>query len=201
MNTDDDLGAARSQLSEEGFCVVPGVLDRARTAEVRERLVASAAESERRGRPTVIPGLDPNEHNVRVFNLLDLDPVFVELIEHPTARKLVEHVLGPSFIISNFTANIAKPGSRSMVFHSDQAAALPEPWLEPWSINIIWCLDDVHEANGATRYLPGSQRIERGAELPADALERTRPFEAEAGSIVAMEGRIWHTSGANVTAN
>ena len=75
MNTDDDLGAARSQLCEEGFCVVPGVLDRARTAEVRERLVASAAESERRGRPTVIPGLDPNEHNVRVFNLLDSDSV------------------------------------------------------------------------------------------------------------------------------
>ena len=27
------------------------------------------------------------------------------------------------------------------------------------------------------------------------------PFEAKAGSIVAMEGRIWHTSGANITAD
>jgi ectoine hydroxylase-related dioxygenase (phytanoyl-CoA dioxygenase family) len=27
------------------------------------------------------------------------------------------------------------------------------------------------------------------------------PFEAPAGSIVAMEGRVWHTSGANITAD
>lgn len=27
------------------------------------------------------------------------------------------------------------------------------------------------------------------------------PFEAPAGSIVVMEGRVWHTSGANVTAD
>jgi len=25
------------------------------------------------------------------------------------------------------------------------------------------------------------------------------PFEAKAGSIVVMEGRLWHTSGANIT--
>jgi ectoine hydroxylase-related dioxygenase (phytanoyl-CoA dioxygenase family) len=28
-----------------------------------------------------------------------------------------------------------------------------------------------------------------------------RPFEASAGSIIAMDGRVWHTSGANVTKN
>jgi ectoine hydroxylase-related dioxygenase (phytanoyl-CoA dioxygenase family) len=28
-----------------------------------------------------------------------------------------------------------------------------------------------------------------------------KPFEASAGSFIAMEGRLWHTSGANVTAD
>jgi ectoine hydroxylase-related dioxygenase (phytanoyl-CoA dioxygenase family) len=187
----------REQLDQDGFCVVPDVLDRGRTAEVRGRLVEAAAESERRGVPTFVPALDPNAQNRRVFNLLDLDPVFLELIRHPTAIELVRALLGDGFLISNFTANVARPGSRSMALHSDQGLVIPEPWHAPWAINVIWCLDDVDEGNGATRYLPGSHRYTRVADVPADAPVRTRAFEARAGSIVAMDGRMWHTSGAN----
>lgn len=187
------------QLREEGFCVVEGVLDAAAVRDVRARLVAAAQESRRRGVDTFMPVLDPNDRNVRVFNLLDIDPLFVELIQHPQSIALVRELLGDGFLISNFTANIAFPGSRSMKLHSDQAIVIPEPWLEAWAINIIWCLDDVYEANGATRYVPGSHRVTRVSELPADAVARTKPFEAPAGSIIAMDGRMWHTSGANTT--
>src|SRR5690606_1582970 len=110
-------------------------------ADVRARLVAAAAESERRGAPTYIDTLDPSDRNVRVFNLLDLDPVFIELIQHPLALAAVRAVLGEHFLISNFTANIALPGSGSMALHSDQALVVPEPWLAPWAMNVIWCLD------------------------------------------------------------
>jgi ectoine hydroxylase-related dioxygenase (phytanoyl-CoA dioxygenase family) len=179
--------------------VIPGVLDADRVEHVRGRLVEAAAESERRGAPTFIPGLDPNPSNVRVFNLLDLDAVFRELIVHPVALSIVRQLLGNQFIISNFTANIAKPGSGSMFIHSDQAVVIPEPWLEPWSMNIIWCLDDCREENGATRYLPGSHRLTRAEELPGDAAARMAPFEAPAGAIIALDGRVWHTSGENCT--
>jgi len=66
-------------------------------------------------------------------------------------------------------------------------------------MNVIWCLDDGTEANGATRYLPGSHRLRTAEEVPANAIEKTLPFEAPAGSFVAMEGRLWHTSGHNTT--
>jgi ectoine hydroxylase-related dioxygenase (phytanoyl-CoA dioxygenase family) len=66
-------------------------------------------------------------------------------------------------------------------------------------MNVIWCLDDVYAANGATRYLPGSHKIQSFDDVPKDAAERMRPFEAPAGSFIVMEGRLWHTSGANVT--
>jgi ectoine hydroxylase-related dioxygenase (phytanoyl-CoA dioxygenase family) len=135
----------------------------------------------------------------RVFNLLDLHAVFRELILHPLALALVRGLLGEHFAISNFTANIAKPGSRSMSVHSDQALVAPEPWLAPWSINIVWCLDDVRAENGGTLYLPGSQRVTRRSELPANPLAQMRAFRAPRGSIVAVDGRVWHTSGANVT--
>ena len=186
-------------LHDAGWCVIPGVLSPDRTAEVRERLHGAAAESRRRGAATYLPELDPNDRNVRVFNLLDLDPVFLELIADPLALRLVESLLGDGYLISNFTANIALPGSRSMALHSDQGLVVPEPWLSPWSMNVIWCLDDVHEANGATRYVPGSHRCRRRDELPADAIRSTVAFEAPAGAVLAMDGRLWHTSGANVT--
>jgi ectoine hydroxylase-related dioxygenase (phytanoyl-CoA dioxygenase family) len=145
--------------------------------------------------------LDPNASNVRVFYLLELDAVFRELIQHPAAVALVASLLGEGFLISNFTANIARPGSRSMALHSDQSLVVPEPWLQPWALNIIWCLTDVSFENGATLYVPGSHRWQTRAEVPDDADRRLRSFEAKAGAIIAMDGRMWHTSGANITAD
>jgi len=187
------------QLLADGACVVPAVLDRDQARDVRRALVEAAAESERRGAATFIPELDHNPSNVRVFNLIDLHPVFRELILHPVALELVRGLLGEHFMISNFTANIARPGSCSMNVHSDQAIVIPEPWEQPWAINVIWCLDDVTAENGGTLHLPGSHRYQRLADLPDDMRAHMVPFTARAGSVIAMDGRMWHTSGANVT--
>jgi ectoine hydroxylase-related dioxygenase (phytanoyl-CoA dioxygenase family) len=59
----------------------------------------------------------------------------------------------------------------------------------------------LYEANGATRYQPGSHHYRTFEDVPADAMDQTVAFEAPAGSFVAMEGRVWHTSGRNVTAD
>lgn len=184
---------------EHGFCVIEGVLDPSQTAKVRTRLVEAALESERRGMPTRVEGLDPNAKNVRVLNLLGLDQIFVDLISHPVALDAAGKLLDDDFIISSFTANIAKPGSESMSVHSDLSLVLPEPWTEPWSLNVIWCLDDIYGDNGATLYMPGSHHFERFAEIPADIANKMVPFEAKAGSVIVMDGRLWHTSGKNIT--
>jgi ectoine hydroxylase-related dioxygenase (phytanoyl-CoA dioxygenase family) len=199
MESAMDLEAKKRQLLDEGCCVVPGVLTPTETDRVRERLWAAAETSEQLGVPTRQIGLDPNEHNVRVFYLLERDAIFRELIQHPTGIEFVTGLLGSDFLISNFTANIALPGSQSMELHSDQGIVVPEPWFQPWSINVIWCLNDVDEENGATRYVPGSHKIQRASEVPTDARAKTVPFKASAGSIVVMDGRLWHTSGANVS--
>lgn len=193
--------ADRTALVEQGFCIVPDVLTPAGVAQAREALERGVEESRRRGVATYIGSLDPNDANVRVFNLLDLDPLFTRLVAHPAAIDAVGWLLEDDFIISNFTANIAKPGSGSMAVHSDLAIVIPEPWHAPWSVNVIWCLHDVHADNGATQYLPGSHRITRRSELPADPRQAMVPFEAKAGSIIVMEGRLWHTSGENITAD
>ncbi|MEZ5376874.1 MAG: phytanoyl-CoA dioxygenase family protein [Acidimicrobiales bacterium] len=199
MTSGAPIDEVLASIDADGYAVVPDVLSLAQVDHVVERLWASSAESERRGVPTHIEGLDPNASNVRVFNLVDLDPVFADLIQHPVADAIASQLLGTDYIVSNFTANIARPGSESMRVHSDQSFVAPEPWTQPWSLNIIWCLCDVRGENGGTRYAPGSHRFSTAAELPDDLADRMVPFEAPAGSIVAMEGRVWHTSGANIT--
>jgi len=196
-----DLAEARSRLLQDGWCVVPDVLSPDAAAFALERLWNAAEAYRGRGGDTHMPVLDPNASNVRVFDLLDIDPLFRDLIRAPVALELTEALLGRDFAISNFTANIARPGSGSMSLHSDQALVVPEPWLEPWSINIIWCLTDVRFENGATLFLPGSQKVTRRDEVGPDPAARLVPFEAKAGSIIAMDGRMWHTSGANITAD
>lgn len=196
---DRTVAEAVATIATDGFAVVPGVLDAPTAAGVFQTLLTAAEESERRGMATYAEGLDPNSANVRVWNLIDLDPVFAELIAHPVADALVRGVLGEDYIVSNFTANIARPGSGSMAIHSDQSLVMPEPWDAVHTMNIIWCLTDVRAENGATLHVPGSQRYRRAADVPADIADRLVPFRAPVGSIIVMEGRVWHTSGRNVT--
>jgi ectoine hydroxylase-related dioxygenase (phytanoyl-CoA dioxygenase family) len=60
-------------------------------------------------------------------------------------------------------------------------------------------VDDFTEANGATRFVPGSHKLNcapRPGEDPPSV-----PMEAEAGSIVVFESRVWHKTGFNRTAD
>lgn len=190
---------AKQHLKEEGWCVIPNLLDKDEVENVLSRLWKAKEMSEKQGDPTSIEFLDPNESNVRVFYLMQLDKIFLELIQHPTAIEMVKSVLGEEFLISNFTANIARPGSKSMGLHSDMSLVVPDPWKEIWALNVIWCLTDVYFENGATLYIPGSNKWEYESEIPRNAKQLLKPFEAKAGSILVMDGRVWHTSGANIS--
>lgn len=198
---DRDTTALRRQLQREGYCIMPGVLGPAELAEVNAAIERTIAESRRRGVATYTEFLDPNDRNIRLYTLPDFDAVFVEMLRRPEPLDLVRELLGEHFIVSSFTGNVALPGSGSMNLHADQALVIPPPWTEPWAMNVIWCLDDVHEGNGATRFVPGSHRYQRFEDVPPDALENSKAFEAPAGSIIAMDGRMWHTSGCNTSVN
>jgi fumagillin biosynthesis dioxygenase len=198
---DDVDPALLAQVEEEGFCVLPSVIDRAAVKSVRAASVAAAEQAAAGGYPITWEDLDPNGRNVRMPDLLAYDPVFADLVMHECVTPYVAALLGQNWLVSNFTGNIALPGSGSMNAHCDQSTVMPEPWVEQYCLNAIWCLDDVDEENGATRFLPGSHRFTRFSEVPANPKIGMRPFEAEAGSVIIMHGRMWHTSGENISAD
>lgn len=151
--------AAKAHLQEHGWARVPSVLSKEEAANALDRLWKAKAAVEAEGEETYLEFLDPNPSNVRVFYLMAVDKIFRDLISHPTAVEMVKSVLGDDFIISNFTANIARPGSKSMALHSDQSIVFPDPWQDTWALNVIWCLTDVTKENGATLYIPGSNKV------------------------------------------
>lgn len=193
--------AVVADLDRQGFAVVENAISRDAAAAIRQALWDAVERLERRGVSTHTAIIDRNAANVRVYDLPDHDPVFLDLLTDPAVLEMVRPALAGDVLISNFTANIARPGALSMRIHSDMALVIPEPWRERWALNVIWCLDDIHDANGATRYLPESHHLTTTAELPADAEARTVAFAAPAGSAIVMDGRLWHTSGCNVTAD
>lgn len=199
--TPSSLRDAKAQLAEEGWCSIGNVIPPAIAAGAVAKLWAAVERNAEDGYSCHLPDLDVNASTVRVLNPISFDPVFRELAINPVALEMARAVVGHELILANCTANIARPGARSMALHSDLAFILPQPWLHPWSVNVIWCLTDAYPDNGATLYIPGSHKWQTMADVPADAQNRLVPFTARAGAIVVMDGRLWHTSGANITAD
>lgn len=77
-----------------------------------------------------------------------------------------------------------------MGLHSDQSLVVPDPWKEPWALNVIWCLHDCKFENGSTLFIPGSNKWVNRSDVPPNAVDMLQPFEAKAGSIIVMEGRV-----------
>jgi ectoine hydroxylase-related dioxygenase (phytanoyl-CoA dioxygenase family) len=191
------LEAAEQDLKAHGLAIVDGVLQGETLKAARDALYRVAAQDVRHGR--VEEGIRTDLGVQRVWNLPSRDPVFCDLVEHPAALQLVKSALDWPVLLSNFSGNITGPGTGEMMMHADQGA-FPGIWTKPYVVNIVWCLDDFTEANGGTRIVPGShlQNRQPGAD---DANSATVALEAKAGAMVAVDGRLWHKTGANRTAD
>jgi ectoine hydroxylase-related dioxygenase (phytanoyl-CoA dioxygenase family) len=192
-----DLTQAKRDLAEHGYCLLDGALTPERAAALRRR-VMELAEQE------VVDGTDyvyENGANQRVWSLLRKDEMFVELACDPTVMTLMDHLLGFSFLLSNIDVNIAGPGGQPMFLHADQSF-MPPPWPFAAVANVMWMLDDFTPENGATRIVPGSHALQRGPDYgPEDMARPCVPVVAPAGTAMVFEGRLWHQTGANTTAD
>jgi ectoine hydroxylase-related dioxygenase (phytanoyl-CoA dioxygenase family) len=190
-----DLPQAVADLLNHGICLVAHAL----TGDVLEsarQSIYRAADADRAHPPRF--ALDLDDGNRRVWNLLNRDPVFSVLAEHPVALELVRAVLGWPALLSNISGNITGPGATHGVLHADQIF-VPEPWPPaPQGLNVAWCLDDFTVANGATQVVPDSHRWNRlatASEMDVAMVSVTAP----AGSLFAFDSRIWHRTGANTS--
>ena len=191
----NDLGRARTDLAQHGYCLLEGILPPERVAAVRQRLVELAAAEVAQGTDYVYE----NGANQRIWTLLNKGDCFIELALDPTVSELMSHLLGYDHLLSNIDANVAGPGGNPMFLHADQSF-MPEPWPPyPLVANAMWMLDDFTPENGATRVVPGSHLEAKQPPFTVSD-DLTTAVCGPAGTAMVFEGRLWHQTGRNITA-
>lgn len=193
--TTADVNEALKIVDQQGLAVLTGALDTAQLKDTWAKLEQAVQASNNDGVPTRNYAFDPDALNQRVFYLFNHNRLFVDLISDARALSFVRHLLDDDFLISNFSANITEPGNARMQLHADQGYVLP-PWpAQPLACNVAWVLSDFSAMTGGTEFVPDSHRFGHGPE--PDQTYQTVPVEAPAGSLLVMDGRLWHQTGVN----
>jgi ectoine hydroxylase-related dioxygenase (phytanoyl-CoA dioxygenase family) len=187
-----DWNRAREDLETFGYALVEGALSPDELKAIRDRIVEQAAGEVDAGVAT------RGEATQTVWALLNKGRVFHDILLHPLIETIVPEVLGEHFILAGSVSQIAMPGNTSSTMHIDQACVLPAVQHFPMALNILWFLDDVSEANGGTRVMPGSHK---GGLAPADPfdIEGTVAAAGPAGTALLLDSRVWHSVGRNST--
>lgn len=240
-----DLSMAKSNIDRFGYCLLKDALSQDQVAAMRARLVEQAAAERQLGAAYEDGGPDQNWGsfrdetgrvrpeaftaaaggvNQRLWMLINKGRVFHQVLFEERVREVVSHVLGDEYLLSSFTANIAKAGGVEMDLHTDQwwmpsptrpgRKALPvgsitrerfdadgegTPWMiaPPAAVNVLWMLVEFTAGNGGTRVVPGSHLFGRQPEKGSNA--EAVAAEGPAGTALVIDARIWHGTGANVT--
>lgn len=186
---------AISSVRADGYAIIPGFLDEARLARVRESMepifsMTTERDADRKGRYSGI-------QTVHVHNLFAKTRAVDDIAIDPVLLFTIEGVLGEQFQMSVGTAMCPDPGVSPQGLHQDDAHyPLPRP-RPPLIANTLIALDDFTEANGATRLVPGSHlRTD-----PIDPEMEVTFAEMPAGSLLVFDGALWHAGGGNRTEN
>ena len=210
-----DLASAADDLERTGIAIVQDAIDGSVVVTALSRLNQLASDERERGTAFLEDGAAADGNyapgpNQRVLSLLEKGSIFAELACHDVPTSLTRQVFARSygypddvvqrlgfdeFRLSSATANIANRGGVPMTLHADQGFIPPTDY--PIIVNALWPLVDIDHSNGATEVVPGSHLANPLA--MSSSPPRPQPIAATAGSVVLIDGRTWHRTGANKT--
>jgi hypothetical protein len=148
-----------------------------------------------------IPTMFDGGRSQRIFNLINKDTAFAQLVEHPLLMKVVEDQLGIDAVLLDVSVNAVGPKTASGGWHVDSPLTqVPEPLPNfTLSMQTAWMLDDFHRDNGATHVGRGSHLTLRKPPRGRDEIEGEVVLEGPAGSVAIWLSQTWHRHGENVT--
>lgn len=229
-----DVEGQHHDIIRKGYCIIENALEPGQADRMSQRLKEQAdaelaagvdnrefedtASSE--GSRWPLKATDPTQW---VSLLLNKGEEFTDLLLNPPVYSLGKHFIGDACIVSDCAARITKPGSPSMLLHTDQwwlpkpvmpdgprmpaasierkqpGLASPDaadhPIAPQVTLTALYALVDITREMGPTRFVPGSH-LSGG--LPDDNLtyDEVAP-EVSRGTALVFDGRIWHGASAN----
>lgn len=189
---DDATAEHVARIAAEGSTVLQGVLSPDGVAALTDDLARVEAQEH------VGPATNAFEgtRTRRAYNLLRHGALWQAVPVHSTVLAVVEGVLDRGCLISSLSSIRIQPGETAQPIHADdQLIPLTQPH-PPVVCNTMWALTDFTDANGATRLVPGSHRLDK-PDFGGDY--DTVPAEMRAGDVLVWHGSTWHGGGANTT--
>jgi ectoine hydroxylase-related dioxygenase (phytanoyl-CoA dioxygenase family) len=186
----DDVEAA---LREHGCAVVDRLVPDALLDEIEAELEPYLAAT--------APGADEftGRNTRRTGCLLARSRGFRELAAHPTVLGALDRVLGDH--ATSYQLHLTQvieigPGEPAQLVHRDQWAFdfFSFPAGFEVECHTMWAMNDFTDENGATRVIPGSNRLDDKLRFTPDD---TVPAEMARGSVLLYLGSLYHGGGAN----
>jgi len=195
---DAAIAAHAATIHDEGYVILEDAIEPVLVAELRDTIRSLQQSLGVQPLGTAAEG----HSTLRMYNLLAKHPAFIAMPIHPHVLPIVERVLDRGCLLSGMTAMDIGPGEDAQPLHGDDVVMsrhLQRPHA-PMMVTSIWALTDFTEANGGTRYVPGSHKW---AAIPTsgEAVEGVdvRSLEMPAGSVLIFHGSLWHGGGSNRT--
>ena len=197
-----DIDRLRDDLVRWGYCKVKAAMSAAQVNTMRQRVLAQAEGEALAG----IAQRTPSGQNINsCINKGRCFELFIE--QHPDiaqggplVEQLVTEALGPGWICNSLIAAISLQGGVPQALHQDQANNLDS--TSPTMVNILTAITDVDEKNGGTLLIPGSHTVLAAAVRQSKPVGKLPPainLDAEAGTMVIIDGRVLHGTGINHT--
>jgi ectoine hydroxylase-related dioxygenase (phytanoyl-CoA dioxygenase family) len=187
------LDIRASELAGDGYCVLPGALDRSIIEALSADLAASFSAT------PMCQGVFYGHRTRRFGALLRRSSHAEALVRHADVLAIVERMLLPwcERIALNLTQAVEiHPGAPPQLPHRDQDMwGGPKGGME-YLVNVMWPLDPFTAENGGTRLWPGSHDQQDVAALPE---EQAIVPEVAPGDALLFLGSALHGGGGNIS--
>jgi phytanoyl-CoA hydroxylase len=180
------------QLQQDGYCVVPSVLDAVMLARLRARFSDAALAGTAK----------ENFGDSGAFVVADYrDPVMVDLLTWPKTLHTLREFDFPAPKLHNFYVSTKPPQAKALGWHSDLFYRYDES--APAELFLIYYLQDTRPGNGCLRVAPGSHRWphEKRHAQAENAQPRTDETDVrvQAGDLFIGDRCILHATHANAS--
>jgi ectoine hydroxylase-related dioxygenase (phytanoyl-CoA dioxygenase family) len=180
-----------------GYLLIRDALSPEDLAEVRA--AADRAEQEWRSNTSRLG--ERGEALQSVQAIIEYDPIFLNLMEHPRIFPIIREILGDDIAMVDNDYYISPPVrhlARHHHWHFDEGFRGVYSPRSTMMVKVFYTLTDIDEDGGATSFVPGSHRFPLDFKMPEPTPEGEMPgsvrMAVPAGSAYLFSGRIFHAA-------